>query len=38
MVPGVFELVVENSKEEVDILLNKIQTLKSERFKMDHLI
>ena len=27
-VPGVFELVVENSKEEVDLLLNKIETLK----------
>jgi len=38
IVPGVFELVVENSKEEVDILLNKIQTLKTSRFKMDHLI
>jgi len=28
IVPGVFELVVENSKEEVDLLLNKIETLK----------
>ena len=27
IVPGVFELVVENSKEEVDLLLNKIETL-----------
>ena len=26
-VPGVFELVVENSIEEVDLLLNKIKTL-----------
>jgi len=28
IVPGVFELVVETSKEEVDLLLNKIETLK----------
>ena len=28
IVPGVFELVVENSIEEVDILLKKIETLK----------
>ena len=35
-VPGVFELVVENSKEEVDLLLNKIQTLKRP-FSMDIL-
>ena len=28
IVPGVFELVVESSKEEVDLLLNKIETLK----------
>ncbi len=28
IVPGVFQLVIENSIEEVDILLNKIQTLK----------
>ena len=27
IVPGVHEVVIENSKEEVDILLNKIQTL-----------
>ena len=26
-VPGVFEIIVENSKEEVDLLLNKIQTI-----------
>ena len=36
IVPGVFELVVENSKEEVDLLLNKIETLKRP-FSMDIL-
>lgn len=36
-VPGVFELVVENSIEEVDVLLNKIQTVNSPRFEMRHL-
>jgi|2_EtaG_2_1085320.scaffolds.fasta_scaffold10896_3 hypothetical protein len=35
-VPGIFELVVENSIEEVDILLNKIQILKRP-FTMDIL-
>ena len=32
--PGVYKLVIENSKEEVDILLNKIQTIKNRPFTM----
>jgi len=36
-VPGVFQLVVEHSIEEVDVLLNKIHTLKSPKFEHSHL-
>ena len=37
MAPGVFQVVVENAKVEVDCLLNKIQTLKDKPFTLSML-